>query len=236
MVVSLVRYRMHNGMRMALLAAMCVLPLFAAAQQDQMPPETAAPPHRPSRARMDSAPAPAPAPAQTAPVPAPAPTPVSTPVPAATPAPVSTDNPNWPKDQPATPAVVQWDSHGLRISAKNSSLKQILAEISLKLGAKLDGTVGDERVFGEYGPAPAKEVLMELLQGSAYNLMLVGDQGEGTPRQIVLSTRAAKGATQASAAQPAQNGSDDDSDSDADEGPVRTVPMIRPPAPIQPPQ
>ena len=135
---------------------------------------------------------------------------------------------------------MQWDSHGLSVSAKNSSLKQILAEVSLRIGAKLDGMVGDERVFGEYGPAPAKEVLTQLLRGSAYNVMLIGDQGEGTPRQIVLSARAARGAAQANAAQPAQNNSDDDSDSDADESPVRTVPLPRPqmnpPMPNQPPQ
>jgi hypothetical protein len=207
-----------------------------------MPPETAAPPHRPSRARMDSAPAPAPAPvpAQTAPAPASTPVPVSTTAPASTPAPVSAVVPNWPRNQPAVPAVVRWDSQGLRISAKNSSLRQILTEISLKIGAKLDGTVGDERVFGEYGPAPAKEVLTQLLQGSAYNLILVGDQGQGTPRQIVLSARVARNAAQANAVQPVQNGSDDDSDADVEDAPVRTVPMNRPPmnppTPPQPPQ
>jgi hypothetical protein len=180
--------------------------------------------------------------AQTAPTPAPA-----TPAPAApatpSPAPEPAAMPAWPVNQAPEPAVVQWDSHGLKISAKNSSLKQILADVAVRIGAKLEGMGADERVFGEYGPAPAKEVLAELLQGSAYNVMLIGDQGQGTPREIVLSTRVARGATQANAAQPVQNNSDDDSsDSDADESPVRTVPLPRPQMnpppqmPNQPPQ
>ena len=53
------------------------------------------------------------------------PSPVATP--AAAPQPVT---PNWPiNDQPA-PATIAWDSSGLRIDAANSSLKQILGDIS----------------------------------------------------------------------------------------------------------
>ena len=192
---------------MALWAAMCALPLPAAAQ-NQAPPAAASRP----LPRVQNYPAPAAAP-------------------------VSADNPRWPKDQPAVPAVVRWDSHGLRVSARNSSLKQILAEVSLRIGAKLDGTVGDERVFGEYGPAQAKEVLAQLLQGSAYNVMLVGDQGQGTPRQIVLSARGTGNAAQAGAVQPTQSSQDDDSDSEVEDTPVRTAPMPRPPMnppPVQP--
>jgi hypothetical protein len=47
----------------------------------------------------------------------------------------------------------------------------------------------DERVFGIYGPGQVHDVLSQLLEGSGYNVILIGDQGQGTPRQIVLSTR-----------------------------------------------
>jgi hypothetical protein len=47
----------------------------------------------------------------------------------------------------------------------------------------------DERVFGDYGPGPVRDVLAELLEGSGYNILLVGDLGQGTPRRIVLSGR-----------------------------------------------
>jgi hypothetical protein len=77
----------------------------------------------------------------------------------------------------------------LFIQASNSSLDQILNDISLKTGAKVEGMSADERVFGIYGPGPARDVLTELLDGSGYNVLLVGDLGQGTPRRIVLSGR-----------------------------------------------
>jgi hypothetical protein len=89
---------------------------------------------------------------------------------------------------------VVWDSHGLFIQAFNSSLDQILNEISLKTGAKVEGMGADERVFGTYGPGPARDVLAELLEGTGYNILLVGDLGQGTPRRIVLSGRPTVGA------------------------------------------
>lgn len=188
------------------------------------PPDTSAP--APTHAQKSVAPA------KKAPVPAPAP--ISA-LPTVPPAAIT---PAWPVNQAPAPAVVQWDSRGLRISAKNSSLKQILAEVSTRIGAKLDGAVGDERVFGEYGPGPAKEVLTQLLQGSAYNLLLIGDQGQGTPRQIVLSARHAEGGNQAAVNQPIQNSDDDSADVDTEDTPVRQVPLARPirPQPVPPPQ
>ncbi|WP_058189716.1 hypothetical protein [Terracidiphilus gabretensis] len=151
--------------------------------------------------------------------------------PAVTPAAAPTPTPSWPANAAPTPAVVEWDSHGLRISAKNASLRQILTEVSSRTGATLEGMGADERVFGEYGPAPAKEVLAQLLHGSAYNVMLIGDQGQGTPRQIVLSTPSASNPTQGQhSVQPAQNTADDDPEPVVDDTPIQQPPpMPRPP-------
>ncbi len=80
-----------------------------------------------------------------------------------------------------------WDSHGLRIDADNSSLDQILKDVSTDTGAKVEGLSADQRVFGTYGPGPARQVLSDLLDGTGYNVLMFGDQGEGTPREIVLS-------------------------------------------------
>lgn len=97
--------------------------------------------------------------------------------------------PNWPANDKPTEATVIWDNRGLLIQASNSSLDQILKDVSLRTGAKVQGMGADQRVFGTYGPGPARDVLAQLLDGSGYNILMVGDQGAGTPREIVLSGR-----------------------------------------------
>jgi hypothetical protein len=121
--------------------------------------------------------------------------PVQPPLPlAATPAPPPEPvAPLWPaNDRPAN-ATVTWDSHGLRIDAANSSLQQILNDVATDTGAKLEGFGSDVRIFGAFGPGQARDVLSQLLQDSGYNVMLIGDLGQGTPREIVLSSRTSGG-------------------------------------------
>lgn len=105
------------------------------------------------------------------------------------PVPLAPPLPNWPVNNKPAEATVVWDSRGLLIQASNSSLDQILKDVSLKTGVKVEGIGADERIFGTYGPGPARDVLSQLLDGSGYNILMVGDQGEGTPRRIVLSGR-----------------------------------------------
>jgi hypothetical protein len=128
----------------------------------------------------------------------------------ATPAAQPANTPDWPVNEAPKPATVQWDSRGLSIQAENSSLKGILNEIAEKTGAKLEGVLpeggAEQRVFGEYGPGTAASVLAQLLNGSGYNVMLVGDQGQGTPREIVLS----KPSAASNQPPPPQQNSDDD--------------------------
>jgi hypothetical protein len=128
------------------------------------------------------------------------------PVPAPAPAPAAPPLPNWPANKKPAEASVVWDSHGLLIRASNSSLDQILREVSLKTGATVEGMGADERVFGTYGPGPACDVLKELLDGSGYNVLMVGDQGQGTPRRIVLSGRPTVPSQPAGNANPGANG------------------------------
>lgn len=97
--------------------------------------------------------------------------------------------PIWPANSNPDPATVIWNSSGLRVQASNSSLRQILDDVATATGTKLEGTCPDQRVFGEYGPAAARDVVLQLLSGSGCNVLLVGDQGHGTPREIVLTPR-----------------------------------------------
>ena len=111
--------------------------------------------------------------------------------------------PRWPVNDSPNPASVVWDASGLRINASNSSLQQILNEVSTDTGTKVTGTIPDQRVFGSYGPGNASDVLLQLLQGSGYNVLLAGDLGHGAPSQIVLSPRHG-GPANASNPQPQQ--------------------------------
>ena len=125
--------------------------------------------------------------------------------------PPAPEAPKWPANEKPAPASVTWDSHGLRIDAANSSLAQILADVSTATGAKIEGFDADQRVFGAFGPGPARDVLSQLLQGTGYNILMIGDQGQGTPREILLSSRHA--GTKTTAANPAP-ASEEDSDTE----------------------
>ncbi|WP_109485149.1 hypothetical protein [Occallatibacter savannae] len=157
-------------------------------------------------------------------------------------APAPPPMPNWPvNDKPNPPSVV-WDASGLRINASNSSLQQILSEVSTDTGTKVVGNVPDQRVFGSYGPGQASDVLLQLLQGSGYNVLLAGDLGQGAPSQIVLTPRRGGSANSSAGTNPQQQqqmqpqDQDDvetgDQQPEQPEQPEETVPAI-PPTPQQ---
>jgi len=147
------------------------------------------------------------------------------PPPDATPAPVIPPEPpppDWPANDKPTPATVTWDSQGLRIEAFNASLAQILNDFSTATGAKVDGMTKDERVFGDFGPGQARDVLSQLLLGAGYNVVMIGDQGLGAPRQIMLTAR------QNGDAPPNANNNQaagNDEDADSEDQPVQPLPM-----------
>ena len=151
-------------------------------------------------------------------------TPTPAPAPTAPEVPAAPEVPNWPANDHPTEASIVWDSQGLRINAANSSLQQILKDVSTATGAKVEGFTIDQRIFGVYGPGQTRDVLSEVLQGSGYNVMMIGDQGQGTPRQILLSIR--HSGDSAPAVSGTQSHSNDD-DSDAEEPP----PPQQPPSP-----
>jgi len=188
---------------------------------------------KPAAAKPAAQSAPAPASvAQSAPVPAPCP--VGSLAPILSPA--APCIPNWPaKHKPAEASVV-WDSHGLFIQAFNSSLDQILNDISLKTGAKVEGMGADERIFGTYGPGPARDVLTELLEGTGYNILLVGDLGQGTPRRIVLSGRPAGPAQPSGQSTPADGEADQEQMSAPEAPPTGPSQPEPPPVPARFPQ
>ena len=110
-----------------------------------------------------------------------------------------------------------WTAQGLGIDARNSSLRQILDSVQSQIGVKIQGMGKDERVFGVYGPGEPREVLSQLLEGTDYNLLMVGNGQNGVPQQILLSEKPSGG--------PEPN------------APVAQGDMYQPPiAPYEPPQ
>ena len=149
--------------------------------------------------------------------------------------------PSWPVNERPKPAHITWDAHGLQVEASNSSLDQILREIGTDTGARITGLSNDERVFGSYGPGPARQVIAQLLDGTNYNVLIIGDQGGGVPRQIELTPiKGATGSPQlASSPRGPGDETPDDSGDSEDQQPLGTPPPeYQPPAPPQgqPPQ
>jgi len=125
--------------------------------------------------------------------------------------------------QPAKAAEIKIEPHTLSIKADNSALSEILHEIASSTGMKLDGFTKDERIFGSYGPGETHEVLLSLLQGSGYNVVMVGDMDDGrAPRELSLSQRMASSTPAANA--PAASSAEDDADDDQEvqQAPIET--------------
>jgi hypothetical protein len=155
-----------------------------------------------------------------------------TPQPAAAPAEqLAPKPPDWPANDKPGDANVSWNSKGLRIEAANSSLQQILKDVATATGAKVTGLSADQRIFGTYGPGQARDVISQLLDGSGYNILMIGDRGQGTPREIVLSKQSTGPAP--GSANNSNSGNDDSSNADVEEPPPPPPPM--PPQQQQPP-
>jgi len=129
-------------------------------------------------------------------------------------------------DKPAQPAKVELAAGRLAIHADNSSLTAILHQVTSDSGMTVNGLGQDQRIFGSYGPGDPQEVLLALLDGSGYNVVMLGRTQAGTPKELSLSPRSAGGA-QAGPSRP-QAAQDDDSEDEYQ-------PPQPPEAPVAPP-
>ena len=141
---------------------------------------------------------------------------------------------------PATAASITTGRDMLSIHADNASLTQTLLRIADKTGMHLEGLGGDQRVFGTFGPGAPRDVLNALLDGTGYNVIMVGSLENGAPRQLILSQAKSGNASQPqSQPQPAQPaGTDDDANPDAssdDQAPIPPQTFTPPPGSEQSP-
>jgi hypothetical protein len=144
----------------------------------------------------------------------------------------STDTPAF--QQPPSRAQVKLDSAGLSIRARNSSLSQILRDVASASGMKVDGFSRDERVFGNFGPDEPHRVLSNLLDGSGYNVIMVGNTDKATPKVLSLSPRTQPGQPDVAPEPPTLTASPDDdgeqmTDDPADQQPETSIPANIPP-------
>lgn len=88
------------------------------------------------------------------------------------------------------PARVSFQNGLLSVWADKATLAQVLSEVQLQTGADIaiPADAEQEHVVANLGPAPAKEVLAALLNGTHYNFILLGyDTGAGSLLRVILS-------------------------------------------------
>ncbi len=83
----------------------------------------------------------------------------------------------------------------LRIWADRATLAEVLREVQRATGAKVTFPVAAEQelVVADIGPAPARQVLSQLLRGSPYNFILLGSGGDLLKLTTVMLTQRGPG-------------------------------------------
>ena len=137
--------------------------------------------------------------------------------------------------EPAKDAQVSFAGDRLSIRADNSSLSAILHKVAAQSGMQVEGLAGDERVFGTFGPGSPSDVLADLLNGTAYDVALIGNASYGAPRELILTPSrgggVARGITMPVQAQGQGSADDSNNDQETQETPPSPPENVPPPAP-----
>ncbi len=93
-------------------------------------------------------------------------------------------------------AIITYQNDELTIEAQNATLSDVLREVCSQTGAVIDFPSGvDERVFGRWGPGPARDVVASLLQGTPFNYVLGSGDNQDALAQIILFEKSPDPAT-----------------------------------------
>lgn len=103
----------------------------------------------------------------------------------------ATANETAPAPPPKPPVEVTFENGLLRIHTERATLAQVLFEVQRLTAAEIAIPAGaeSEEIVVELGPAPAREVLAELLNGSRYNFIFVGNSRGRNLQKAILSVR-----------------------------------------------
>jgi hypothetical protein len=111
-------------------------------------------------------------------------------VPAAAPE-VSTDDipAALPPIQRTAKLEVRYQSGNLSIWSNKATLAEVLFEVHKRTGAEIAIPAGaeQEQVVAKIGPAPPREAMAALLNGSRFNFIMVGSNGDSSLHAVILS-------------------------------------------------
>jgi len=145
-----------------------------------------------------------------------------------------------PPPSPAPRVRVKFEGGNLTIHADKATLAEVLSEIHRSTGAEIPIPPGtdQERVVVELGPAPARDVLASLFNGSRFNFVLVGsDRDPFQLRRVMLTPKngSAANATPVNyVPEPSQPAPVENYPGPPEIAPAPEMPADQPPPPDQP--
>ena len=138
------------------------------------------------------------------------------------------------EQSPPTPAQVTYSNGQLTILAQNATLSQVLRSVQSLTGASIDMPAGtsNERVVGQLGPGQPRDVLNSLLNGTKFNYIILGVNGNpGAVQKVILTTP--KPATPVNTAQNNNPPAPDESQDEENYGEPEPQPQPAQPVPPQ---
>jgi hypothetical protein len=127
---------------------------------------------------------------------------------------------------PPKPKVeVEYNAGRLHIRADHASLAEVLGEVQRKTGTDIPIPPGaaQEQIIAVIGPAPIREALVSLLNGSRFNFILVDSENEpGKLKSVILTYRGAGGISQPATGNPAPPGGQGEPEPQAEPQPEPT--------------
>jgi hypothetical protein len=123
----------------------------------------------------------------------------------------------------AIPPRVSFQNGLLTVFAENSNFSDVLNGIRAATGIRIEsnGGAGADRMSTQIGPAPVRDVLLTLLQGSKYDFIIMGSNTDPNRlERIVLTPKAASAGAavannRAPAAQPSVDAAEGDDSGDS---------------------
>lgn len=113
-------------------------------------------------------------------------------------------DPLRPSQMPAVAPRVSYQMGQLTVVAENSTFADVISSIRSATNIPIEATGGpsSDRVAVQIGPAPVKQVLLSLVEGSKYDYVIVGSETDPNAVVRVLLTPKAAGSPQQPQPQP----------------------------------